>query len=551
MMKRALLVLLLTAAVQAQALVDMKNANYSNTWVDMDVPGSGYDLRVVRTYNSRSLFNGMFGFGWCSDFETALDITAEGNLKVKECGGGMEVTFSPREIAKKDVESTINSIVTKMKSDKKVGQTEEFYKNLRSQLTEDDDARADYARQYNISVPIKEGTKFSANGREVEHVIFNKTYYTRNLVDGSSQRFDLKGRLTHMYDKNGNFLKFEYDKDTLRDITDNNSRRLTFKYYPNKKVKTISGPNGLMAEYKFANNLDDLTSVKNAWLKTYTFAYDDLHNLTKATWPDKTFIVVKYDKKNDWVMGFTDRDKCVENYTYDVSNSDPKSYYSSTVKKTCGKEVTADNKYEFWHKQRADGQYYLQRVQSNVSGNTTDITYHEVFGKPLSIRRNSEKISYEYYSNGQVKIKATPQVRMSYEYDPVVKKVNNVTSTFYNDKGKKSATKTSKFKYDKKGNLVFAENSDGQKITMTYDNKGRIATITDQAKKVVKIDYEDRFGKPSVVTRPGLGTIKVTYKPSGEINKVESKEGPSVAMQVASTFNNLLDVVAPATSDVF
>lgn len=86
---------------------------------------------------------------------------------------------------------------------------------------------------------------------------------------------------------------------------------------------------------------------------------------------------------------------------------------------------------------------------------------------------------------------------------------------------------------------------------MTYDNKGRIATITDQAKKVVKIEYEDRFGKPSVVTRPGLGTIKVTYKPSGEINKVESKEGPSVAMQVASTFNNLLDVVAPATSEVF
>lgn len=550
MMKSALSVLLLFAAFQAHALVDMKNANYSNTWIDMDVPGSGYDLKIVRTYNSRSLFNGIFGFGWCSDFETSLEVNAEGNLKIKECGGGLEVTFSPREVTKKDIDNTINSILSKMKADKKVGQTDAYYKNLQAQLTEDDNQRSEYARQYGVTVAVKEGTKFFANGLNVENIVFNKTYYTRNLVDGSAQRFNLQGKLTHIYDKNGNFLKFEYDKDQIRDITDNNSRRLTFKFYPNKKVKSISGPNGLMVEYKFAN-LDDLSWVKNAWLKTYTYEYDELHNLVKANWPDKTFVALKYDKNKDWVTSFTDREKCVESYTYDVNPKDPKTHYWSIVKKVCGKETVAENKYEFWHKQRADGQYYLQRVLSNTNGNTTDISYHEVFGKPLSIRRNSEKISYEYYPDGQVKVKASPSVRMSFDYDAQNKKVSQVTSTFYNDKGQKTTSKNSQFKYDNKGNLVYAQNSDGQKITMTYDNKGRIATITDQAKKVVKIEYEDRFGKPAVVTRPGLGTIKVTYKPSGEINKVESKEGPSVAMQVASTFNNLLDVVAPATSEVF
>lgn len=550
MMKRALSALLLFAAVQAHALVDMKNANYSNTWIDMDVPGSGYDLKIVRTYNSRSLFNGIFGFGWCSDFETSLEINAEGNLKVKECGGGLEVTFSPREVTKKDVDNTINSIISRMKADKKVGQTEAYYKSLQTQLTEDDNMRSEYARQYGVAVAVKEGTKFFANGREVENIVFNKTYYTRNLVDGTAQRFNLQGKLTHIYDKSGNFLKFEYDKDQIRDITDNNSRRLTFKFYPNKKVKSISGPNGLMVEYKFAN-LDDLSWVKNAWLKVYTYEYDDLHNLVKANWPDKTFIGLKYDKKNDWVTSFVDREKCVESYTYDVNPKDPKNHYWSVVKKVCGKDVVAENKYEFWHKQRADGQYYLQRVLSNTNGNTTDISYHEVFGKPLSIRRNSEKISYEYFPDGQVKVKASPSVRMSFDYDAQSKKVSQVISTFYNDKGQKTTSKSSQFRYDARGNLVYAQNSDGQKITMTYDNKGRIATITDQAKKVVKIEYEDRFGKPAVVTRPGLGTIKVTYKSSGEINKVESKEGPSVAMQVASTFNNLLDVVAPATSEVF
>lgn len=549
-MTKAFLALAVLFSMQAHALVDMKNANYSNTWIDMDVPGSGYDLKIVRTYNSRSLFNGMFGFGWCSDFETSMEVNAEGNIKVKECGGGLEVTYAPREVTRKDIDTTISNIITKMKAEKKVGLTEAYLNGLKTQLLEDDNARSELAAKYGLVAQIKEGTKFYANGREVEHFVFNKTYYTRNLPDGSAQRFSPQGKLTHIYDKNGNYLKFTYDKDTIASLEDNNGRRLTFKYFQNKKVKSITGPNGIMAEYKFAN-LDDLSWVKNAWLKTYTFEYDDLHNLIKANWPDKTFVALKYDKKNDWVIGFTDRDKCTESYKYEFADNDPKNHYWSTVKKVCGKETVADNRYEFWHKQRADGQIFLQRVMTSVNGNVTDITYHEVFGKPTSIRRNTDRVSYDYFPDGLVKLKATALMRMTYEYDPVVKKVSEVTTVFFNAKGAKVGTKQTSFKYDQKGNLAFAQNSDGQKITMTYDNRGRIASITDQAKKLVKIEYEERYGKPAVVTRPGLGTIQVSYKQNGDINKVDSKEGPSVAMQVASTFNNLLDIIAPATAELY
>lgn len=550
-MNRALLLFALMFSVNAFAVVDMKNANYSNTWIDMDIPGSGYDLKIVRTYNSRSLFNGIFGFGWCSDFETAMEVTAEGNIKVKECGGGLEVVFSPREVARNDVNSTISKIVAKMKEEKKVGQTEAFFKNLSNQLIEDDGLRAEYAQKYRVAIPVKSGTKFYANGREVEHFTFDKTHYTRNLPDGSSQRFNPQGQMTHIYDKNNNVLKFEYDKaGSISTIVDNNNRRLTFKYYQNKKVKSITGPNGLMAEYSFAN-LDDLASVKNAWLKTYTYQYDELHNLTKATWPDKTAITIRYDKKNDWVTSFTGRDKCVETYGYDFSQNDPKNHYWSTVKKVCGKEVVTNDRYEFWHKQRGDGQYYLHRVKTEVSGSTTDITYHEVFGKPVSMRKNADRITYEYYNNGLVKEKSSGSVKQAFKYDNPFRKVSTVTSTFFNEKGAKISTKSTNFKYDKKGNLNYAQNSDGQEISMTYDARGRIATITDQAKKVVRIQYEERYGKPSVVTRPGLGTITVSYKSNGEINKVDSKEGPTVAMQVASTFNNLLDIIAPATAELY
>ena len=38
---------------------------------------------------------------------------------------------------------------------------------------------------------------------------------------------------------------------------------------------------------------------------------------------------------------------------------------------------------------------------------------------------------------------------------------------------------------------------------------------------------------------------------NGEILKIDSKEGPTVASQIASTFNNLLDVIAPATQELY
>ncbi|MCX7977437.1 MAG: DUF6531 domain-containing protein [Bdellovibrionaceae bacterium] len=128
-------------SISAQALVDMKNANYTNVWTDMDVPGSGYELKVQRAYNSRSLFNGLFGFGWCSEFETSLEITAEGNIKVRECGSGVEVVYSPKEISPAEVNSTIDKIVSALRAERKVGLNEDYIKSLRQELLEDADLR--------------------------------------------------------------------------------------------------------------------------------------------------------------------------------------------------------------------------------------------------------------------------------------------------------------------------------------------------------------------------------------------------------------------------
>lgn len=536
--------------IKAFALVDMKSANYSEHWTDLEIPSAAnqFKLKVDRAYNSRSLFDGIFGFGWCSDFETRLDVTPEGALRLIECGAGQETVYMPQEASRKDIDRTISLILPKLKEAQKMD--DKTLKATAEEMIANHRLRAKYAADFKIKTEPKEGLKYFANGREVENLIFSKGVFTRTLVGGTKMNFSRDGKLTAIYDATGNYLKFDYERDLIREAVDNNGRKLSFKFYNNKKVRSITGPNGKSAEYKY-EGLDDLSWVKNMWDNVYTYEYDDRHNLVKVAYPDKTTIQLGYNKEKDWVTRFVDREKCVEDYNYELSKTEPRMHYWSTVKKTCKQEVVNESKHEFLHKKRADGQIYLQRVTSTINGNVTEIAYHEVFGRPLTIRRNQDVSTYEYYSNGQVKTKATRLAKIAYQYDKASNKVSEATTTMFNDKGKAMATRKTSYQYDKKGNLSFAANSDGQKVNMTYDGKGRIKTIVDQAKKVVKIDYEERFGKPSIVSRPGLGTIQVTYKGNGEIDKVNSAEGPSVAMQVASTFNNLLDILSPASPEVY
>lgn len=564
-MKILILGLTLILPLSAMAIVDMKSANFSDTWTDLTVPGVGYDLRVNRTYNSRSLFNGLFGFGWCSDYETKIDVTPESTLRLTECGGGMEINFTTKNFNPKRVETTIKSIMTELKK-RRQDLKPDYLKTLEAELKTDDFMRDEFSRRLNIKGKVEDGVLFLANGREAETIMLKAGQYKRTLPDGTYQLFEADtGRMVQMYDKNQNYLKFAWEKDVLVSASDNAGRKLSFKYDAvSKKVKEIVGPNGLTARYTMKG--EDLAEATDAKGQKYKYSYDDTHNLTRIDFPDATFKALTYNKDKDWVTSFRNRKGCMENYEYVMSKDDPQNHFWSNVTKKCGDKITNQSKYEFFHRPRPDGLgVYLHRVRTENNGEITDIVYHEVFSKPISIVKDNEKTDYTYFENGFVKTKKEATRLMAFEYKNSCNKVSQVTLNYYQSpsetaaksprkpsQNKEKIVRTSKtqFNYEPgKCNLKTAENSDGQTVKLQYDAQGRISQIEDQSKKLVKIKYESKFGKPAIVTRPGLGTIEVTYKADGEIQKVESKEGPTVAVQVASIFNNLLDIIAPATNE--
>jgi YD repeat-containing protein len=541
------------------AIVDMKNANYSDTWTDIIVPGTGYDLRIQRTYNSRTLFNGIFGFGWCSDFETKLEISPENNIKITECGGGLEVSYKPRDSSDKDIQETINKIVTEVKK-RNPSLTDKYIAGLKDELKTRAFFREELSKQLGFSGQVAQGKAYYAQGRQDEQVVFDKEIYTRTLPDKTSQKFDKAGNLISLYDKNGNYLKLTYRNDRLDKVADNTGRSLNFQYDPTlKKVKVVNGPNGLSATYQY--NGEDLIVASNSWKDTHKYQYDDLHNLTRVDFPDKTTKQITYNKDKDWVTSFIDRKNCTEKYTYDENPNDPLNHYWSIVEKKCSGKVTNQSKYEFWHKFTKDGKRYLYRAYSKINESITDIIYHEQFGKPIFINRNNIRIQYAYNTNGLIEKKEEPAKTTYYNYKNKCEKVSYIKTEYFGfEKPKKESdapakklikTVATNFQYDSpKCNLMAADNTEGQNVKLQYDVRGRIEKITDHSKKIVLIKYEDRFGKPSLVTRPGLGSINVSYKSDGSIQKVNSKEGPAVAAQVANVFNNLLEIISPATSEL-
>ncbi len=537
----------------SHSVVDMKNSNYSDTWTDIKLVGTGYELAVERTYNSRSTYDGIFGFGWCSDYETKLEVMPDSTLKITECGGGQEIAFSTTNLLNgKDLTSYINKLVSLSKKRNKTLKAP-YLKRLRKDLKTNQYLREALAKELGLKGQVKKGEVYFAIGRGSEKVILKDGIYKRLMIDGTYQKFSSKGKIISMYDRNGNYLQINYLNGKIANVTDNNGKRLEFKFDKNNKVIQIKGPENALARYKYDGQ--DLISVKNSWKNYYAYKYDNLHNLVSVDFPDGTKKTISYDKDKDLVTAFGDRNNCKESYVYQNSKDDPRNHYWSLVIKKCGTKVTNKSKYEFWHKLKSDGTgKFLYRVKSDNNGDITDVVYHDLYGRPIKVTKGALTTNYTYNKYGLVSSKSDNDQKQLFTYDKTCKKLASVKTEDFGPraKGRKVIKRSiTKFGYEKpKCNLKTAANSTGQTIRLNYDRYGRINKLIDQTNKIVTLTYDPKVGKPLMVSRPGLGAIKVIYDDNGEISDVKSKQGAEVAAQVASIFNNLLEIISPATNEL-
>lgn len=304
---------LLTTTLPAKADVNMKDASYYKTWIDIEIQKGTRVFQLRRTYSSRSLHQGLFGFGWCSDFEKSLDLRRKSEeITLQDCRLNVPIKF------------------------KKITPT--LYKSASQETLE-----------------------------------YKDQNYLRTTSQKTLQRFNLKGNLVSLVDASGDRLDLSYDlTGFLQKIRYNGTTELLITADPSRKrILQITHPHNPGVLYTY--NGPNLTRVRNSWKNIFEYKYDELHNLTRIQYPDQTQELIVYDSEKDWVIKVTNRDFCEELFKFQLKGSPGN--YTASAEKRCQGIVKNKTVYEFRHKARADGSKYLDQVKFTQGNKIQRVSY--------------------------------------------------------------------------------------------------------------------------------------------------------------------------------
>jgi YD repeat-containing protein len=532
----------------AFANVSLKNGNFFVGYTDIIYPG-GFEPKVERVYNSKTLFKGIFGWGWGTEYEVYLTVSADGSVIAHEYGGGAENRFSPVGFQPAELDKAVEKIASVAQSVGITGtasQLAAYKQRLKTDATFRNDEWEKFRAQRKIEArSLNVGTQLKSNQFSYQYITKVADGYIRTYDTGKTEKFDEAGHLVRISDKNKNFIDLVYEGGHLRQIKDNFNRKMFLTFNTQGLLTQIDGENSKKATFSY-NSDNELVASKDVDGNAYTYKYDSQkrHNMIEIGYSDKTTMAMTYFGKDKFenIKSVKDRDGTLTEYDY-INDKSDKGHYSVSVnvKGSDGKTIST-SKYEYFVKYRAGGEEWTQKLVAVLDGDRTETIYNEL-GLPITIKHGSESTSFEYDVKGHVTKKTTPTEITDLHYDLKAGKVDKVTK--YSAPNKKQIS-WSQFVYDDKANLSSATNSEGKSVKLLYDSTGRIQTLIDQkSKRQISFKYNEN-SKPVEIKDPSLGTITVSYANSGEIKKVESTAGRRIALQVTSAFQNLLDIIRPA-----
>ncbi len=552
--------------------VNRLNGSATLIYIDFSIPGKIVPLELVRSYNTLTAlnevngWNGAFGWGWTSPFETTLTVTPERHVILRDGQSGNTVLFKPTKedpkvrqayfeaVRQAYFERTLSRKMTPEENRKLV-----LPQKMAMRLKTEPEFRSEIAVKFNLSTPVPKGEVLVNSEYGFQTLQFKNNQWLREK-DGISQFFDPQGRMTKQQDRSGFFLDFKYEKGAkgkLAEISDAD-RSMSLKLnWRQDKVTEITDNRSIKSRYTYdpSGNLIQVIDSNN---QTFFFRYENKkfpHMLTKVEYPteslaghEKVFRELRFDDSG-LVIYHREKDGAETNYLYGKGSEPENNFSTKVVKKSkAGTQETFD---EYTLKAKPDGVKYLYKNEHHENGVTTLTIYNPCCGKPLQITKNGETTNYKYNDNGLLVEKVGPKEELYLEYDPRWKKVSRV----------KQAGVVSQYEYDDKGNLVKASNSRNEKVALHYDRFGRITDMTDADNRNIQFKYGDN-GKPVLIEEKGIGLIKIEYDSDGKVKKtytvVAAEKGrtPSqsksqdVVRRVMKGFQQLLDIIRPAGAGV-
>lgn len=312
------------AAVVPTQMVDLTNANFSweiSPLSETGLPPDESDFRELTvSYNSRSLYQGAFGIGWCSEYESRLAMRPYGDPTYFDFGCGEQVTFHSDDSGalRERLISTILMTVKGFHPEK----PESYFANLRQQLEIDDDELSEFAVRLKFARPL---TTFPENRTLATDNGYTLTrrgdYFHVSKPDGNVLIFDGAGRLVQIVEVRGDVVGLHYTGAHLLAITSNGRPLMQFAYDPYGRIRRVfKEGSGAAATFFYlrmsgANAWYELTSIAKTDQRPFRFEYTAV-SLSRVTSPSGAVLKVRYDVDHDWAIGATDEAGCDETYRY-------------------------------------------------------------------------------------------------------------------------------------------------------------------------------------------------------------------------------------------
>ncbi len=278
-MKSQLFFILTLLPQNTKADVNMKDASFRHSVFDLSI--------LNRTYNSRSLHNGYFGFGWCTELEKSI-------------------------------------------------------KNLGSELVLSD-CKLDGDITYKIVSQSKTSTIYQSNLKSDDKIEYQNGIYTRRF--GFIQKYNMWGQLNVFSSGGGTvYLSFEESGRLDRGVLPG-GRVLQFFWDPNGRITSVKLDSKVL-NYAYENV--NLSTVSQSHEILYKYNYDSLNNLVSIIHPDKTREQITYDFRKDWVTRV--QNQCIENYSFKASAEQGLTRQTATQAQQCPNQGVLIAQYDYWFK---------------------------------------------------------------------------------------------------------------------------------------------------------------------------------------------------------
>jgi RHS repeat-associated protein len=377
----------------------------------------------------------------------------------------------------------------------------------------------------------KDGTVYEINAttgdlESVKDTNGNKlTYSDTEIVSSNGQKVvferDNQGRIVSVIDPLGAKIKYEYDdKGDLVGVTDRDGNTTRYQYnstqqhYLDKIIDPL-GREAVKTEYDAQGRLkktvnasgngvefiydpeNSIEVVKDALGNATTYEYDTRGSVVRVVDPMGATTRMEYDDDNNLIKTI-DPNNLVTVYTYDNEHN-----VLSRSETYCGCPGVVPGTTTYTYTK------YGQQTSVTLPTGATLFQDYDYYGNLLALRdgKGSVILAYTYDDNGNVLSETSEGSTTRYKYD----RHGNVIETIDDDG---TITKT---EYDANNRLVKMIEADGSISNFTYDSEGR-QTKADYGNGLY-VDYTYTATSPdwTVIEGPTIGRIERKFTADGKL----------------------------------